>query len=129
MRRMISLVAVTGLLAGCGSDPAAPAPAVRYRLTLDAAGTELRGALLSIGGASGEVTVLGGNGVLAEVSQGTSPLVLLIGPLEGGAVLEVAAATPGTPPVVAVVEASAGAAEGYRRVAPSEVVASWEGVR
>jgi len=128
MRRILSLVTVTGLLAGCGLDPAAPAPPTRYRLTLEAADTELRGALLSLGGASGEVTVLGGAAVLAEVSPGTSPLVLLIGPLEGDAVVEVSATTPGTPPVVAVVEASAGSSEGYRRVPAGEVVASWEGV-
>jgi hypothetical protein len=123
------LVAVALLVAGCGADPAAPPPAARYRLTLEASGTELRGALLSIGGASGEVTVLAGGDVLAEVTPGASPFVLLIGPLEGNAVLEVDAATPGTAPSVAIMDASAGAAEGYRRVAAATVTASWEGVR
>ena len=42
--------------------------------------------------------------------------------------LEVRAATPGVPPTVTVLEASAGASGGYAAISPGSVTVTWTGV-
>lgn len=114
------------LAAACSAGSVAPEPATTYRLRLE--GADLRGALISVGGVSGEVELLA-EGVLAEITGGAAPLVLLVGPLDGTELLEVQTAVPGTPPAAAIVEASGGQASGYRRMSGSEVTIEWVEVR
>ncbi len=128
MRRLLAPCAALMLVAGCGSGPSAPAPTETYRLRLAAAAGEPGSALVSLGGISGAVTVVAGTGVLARVGDGGSPLVLLVGPLGNRDLLEVTTATPGTPPSVAVVDASLGAGGQFRRLAPTEVTVTWVAV-
>ncbi len=129
LRRAAALLLLAIAGAGCGSSsPAAPPPPTTYRLRLTAAGGEPHSALVSLGGISGEVRVVAAGGVLSRVSAGTSPLVLLVGPLADQELLEVQTVTPGTAPQAAVVSASAGAASGYRRLAGAEVTVEWVAV-
>lgn len=125
MRRGLLAGAIL-LLAACSSGSVAPEPTTTYRLRLE--GADLRGALISLGGVSGEVQVLA-DGVLAEVTAGAAPLVLLVGSLDGAELLEVRTAEPGTAPTAAIVEASGGQASGYRRMTAGEVTVEWVEVR
>lgn len=129
-RRALASLLLAGSLASCGggSGPGGTTPSTTYRLRLSADAGEPHSALVSLGGISGQVTVVAGTGVLARVGDGTSPLVLLVGPLADRELLEVTTATPGTPPSVAIVDASAGATAGYRRLAPGAVSVEWVAV-
>jgi hypothetical protein len=128
LRWISGLCLAGGALVGCASPPSVPEPTAVYRLRVAGESEAPRAVLLSLGGLSGDVTILADDAVLAQVTPGTAPLVLLVGPLSGKDLLEVRTATPGTPPAVALIDASAGSAEGYRRMVASEVVVSWEGV-
>lgn len=128
MKRRLALGAAFVLLVGCGGGPSTPPPTETYRLRLSATAGEPGSALVSLGGITGTVTVVAGTGVLARVGDGGSPLVLLVGALGDRDLLEVTTATPGTPPNVAVVDASLGAGGQFRRLAPAEVTTTWVAV-
>ncbi len=116
------------LVAGCGESPSTPPPTETYRLQLDSPAGEPGSALVSLGGITGAVQVVAGSGVLARVGDGANPLVLLVGPLGNRDLFEVTTATPGTPPSVAVVDASLGPSGQFRRLASSEVTVTWVAV-
>ncbi len=124
------LAAAMLLLASCGGAPtAAKLPPELYRLRVSAAEGAVGALLVAIDGGSGVPVLLAPAPVIGSVSGATAPSrVLLVGPLGGVDLLEVRAATPGVPPTLTVLEASAGATGGYAPIAPGSVVATWTGV-
>lgn len=129
MMRRTTIGGAVALLAAIGcSGPSEPDPIETYRLEVSSGAVEPRSLLLAIDGIEGDVTVLVGGSALTRVATGAPQRVLLIGDLTAAAVLEVEAATPDVPPTVTVLDASAGASDGYRRLQASEVQLEWVGV-
>jgi hypothetical protein len=126
--RRAALAVLAWLVVGCTGETVVPDPIEVYRLEVVSGGVAPRSLLLSLDGTEGPVAVLAGGTVLNRVSADAAPRVLLIGPLAGTAVLEVRTATPDMPPSATVLDASAGAADGYRRLGASEVELEWVGV-
>lgn len=124
------VVATTLLLSSCGGEPTAPKlPPEQYRMRVQSTGGAVGALLLAVDGGSGTPVLLAAAPVTASMSDGASASrVLLVGPLGGADLLEVRAATPGVPPTVTVLEASAGASGGYAAISPGSVTVTWTGV-
>ncbi len=128
--RRSALVAAVILAASCGGEPTVPKlPPELYRMRVQSTGGDVGALLISVDGGSGTPLLLAAAPVTASLSdRGAPPRVLLIGPLTGIDLLEVRATTPGMPPAVTVLEASAGASGGYAPIAPGSVTVTWTGV-
>ncbi|MBK6493839.1 MAG: hypothetical protein IPO52_08815 [Gemmatimonadetes bacterium] len=118
------------LLSSCGGEPTTPKlPSELYRMRVQSTAGAVGALLVSVEGGSGTPLLLAAAPVTASMSDGTSPSrVLLVGPLGGVDLLEVRATTPGVPPTVTVLEASAGASGGYAAISPGSVTVTWTGV-
>jgi|CXWL01.1.fsa_nt_gi hypothetical protein len=118
------------LLASCGGAPTATKlPPELYRLRVQSADGAIGALLLSIEGGSGAPVLLAAAPVTGSIAGAASPArVLLVGPLAGIDLIEVRAVTPGVPPTVTVLEASAGAGGAYAPIAVGGVTVSWTGV-
>jgi hypothetical protein len=85
--------------------------------------------LVSVSGAREAPVLLPVSGVIGSSTSTMEPArLLLVGPLDGSALLEVRAATPGVAPNAVVIEASSGAAGGYRSIAANTVLVTWVAV-
>src|SRR5690606_2675564 len=112
-------------LGGC-RDSTAPEQPPSYLLKLTGEGAALRSVLVTIEGITGEPTLLVGGTMKSIVMQsGSGYRVLLIGAIDGTELLEVKAASAPATPTATVLDASAGASAGYRRMGAGEVRADW----
>ncbi len=127
MRRAMWSAAMLAAVAmvGC-KDSAGPEEPPSYRLKVTGEGTALRSVLIGIEGITGEPTILvGGTMKSIVLPSGSGYRVLLIGSIDATDLLEVKAASASVTPTATVLDASAGASAGYRRMGVGEVSVEW----